>query len=123
MKKILAIDDSETNLLLIQSVFKEDEVFDVKLLNDSKKAMETIKEYDPDILLLDLMMPNIDGFQILNEIKAIPELHHVRVLVISAKDDRASVKTAMESGAVDYLIKPIDLKELETKVKQLFVNI
>lgn len=120
MKKILAIDDSEVNLLLIKSIFQEEADINVVLENNSELVISEIRKNPYDLILLDLMMPVVDGFDILKTIQDDPSLVKIPVIVLSARKDRQSIIKAFEYGAVDYVCKPLDLTMLkETVISRL----
>ncbi|MFW6227504.1 MAG: response regulator [Bacteroidota bacterium] len=118
-KKIVIVDDSEVNLLLINSIFEGEKSIQLFLESDSRNAVRLIRKERPDVVLLDLMMPKIDGFQILKEIKSDPDLTHVPVLVVTARQDQATYDEVMKYQVVDYIKKPIDLDDLESKIRNI----
>ncbi|MCG8701372.1 MAG: response regulator [Bacteroidales bacterium] len=115
--KVLVIDDSEVNLFLIKSIFEDQTDIKISIENNSRKAMKNIKEKQPDLILLDLMMPHVDGYQILEELNEDEKLKSIPVIVISAKSDRDSVAKAFEYNIVDYIKKPIVLPDIENKIR------
>lgn len=123
MYKLLVIDDSETNTMLIKSVF-EDESSDIEVVieNNSKNAMSVVKTIHPNLILLDLMMPGINGEDILKELKSEPFTKDIPVIVVSAKQDQSEIDTVIELGAMEYIMKPISINNLFTKVTDLIKN-
>lgn len=119
MKKVLIIDDSETNLFLIKSIFENDPGIEVCIEKDSTKALDLIHSLNPDLLILDLMMPRIDGFYLLDRIKSAPDLSNMPIFVLSALTNLSSIKRAMNFNIVDYIEKPINLKTIEKKIRQV----
>ena len=113
--KILVVDDVSEHLLLIRTIL-DDEGFDVKTTDKPKTVVERLLKDNYQLLLLDIMMPGMDGFQVLEEMKLHKELSSVKVIIISAKTDSWSIKNAMDRGAFDYITKPINIKELLNKV-------
>ena len=111
-KKILVIDDSETNILLIKSLFEDEELIHVDVLLNSRLALKRIEEVMPDLILLDIMMPDIDGFTILTILKRDEQLKHIPVIVVSAKDEQTDIDRAYALGAENYITKPIIIDEL-----------
>ena len=120
MNSVLIIDDSEVSLYLVKSVFEDDSDICIEIENNSKQAMSSIKKMKPDLILLDLMMPHIDGFEILVKLKADLELSKIPIIVISARQDKEATQMAFEYGAIDYITKPIDIKEIKTKIRKFF---
>ncbi|MFK5970585.1 MAG: response regulator [Candidatus Marithrix sp.] len=119
--KILVVDDISTHLLLIQTILI-DEGFEVKTTDKPKTVVELLLKDNYQVLMLDIMMPGMDGFQILEELKLHKELSSVNVIIISAKADSWSIKNAMDRGAFDYLTKPINIKDLINKVQSAMVE-
>jgi CheY-like chemotaxis protein len=110
-KKLLVIDDSETNLMLFDSMFENDERVTVFLLETGKDIENYCLEKMPDLILLDLMMPEVHGFEVLERLKAHPDLTHIPVIIISALEGPEDIKKGIELGALDYLVKPVDYEE------------
>jgi len=110
-KKILMVDDSETNLLLFESMFEDDERIEVLLKNNGKNIVEYCTDNKPDLILLDLMMPEISGFQVLESLQSEETLKHIPIVIISALQGQIDIKRAIEMGAYDYIIKPVDFEE------------
>jgi len=110
-KKLLVIDDSETNLILIESMFENDPRVEVLLRKNGKAIVEYCIKEMPDLILLDLMMPEINGFEVLSLFHLSKQLKDIPVIVISALEDQENIKNAIELGAIDYIIKPIDYAE------------
>jgi len=119
MKRILVIDDSEANLLLINSIFEDDPEIEVAVESNSTKAIKTVRKKNPDLILLDLMMPNIDGFQILGEMKKDSFLGKIPVMIVSARLDSAAKKEAKKYHVNDYIEKPLDLDLIEKKIHRI----
>ena len=116
MKRILVIDDSEANLLLINSIFEDDPEIEVTVESNSTRAIKTVRKENPDLILLDLMMPNIDGFQILDEMKKDSFLGKIPVMIVSARLDSDAKKQAKKFSVTDYIEKPLDLDLIEKKI-------
>lgn len=115
--KILIIDDMSTHLLLLQTILEE-EGYEVMALDNGKEAIEAI-ESDQDIrlILLDIMMPELDGYQILDKVKSENKNVNIPVIVVSAKTDSSSIKKALEKGAFDYVTKPLNVYDIKNKIK------
>jgi len=117
-KKILVIDDSETNLLLLRAVL-EDAGYDVELLDDSQKAVAYIDNYQPDLILLDLLMPGMDGFEFMHKIHQDTSKTGFPIVVVTAYDSQDNKQKAKDLGAVDVINKPIDISSFLDKVEQI----
>ena len=118
--KILIVDDVSTHLLLLQTIL-HDEGYETEITNDSSKVLDILTKDKFKVLLLDIMMPGMDGFQVLEKIKANEKLSFVNVIIISAKTDSWSIKSALDSGAFDYITKPIVIQDVKNKVKLAMV--
>lgn len=122
MKKILVIDDSEVNLYLIQSIFENEPEVEVAIENSSKRGLQQLEKMIPDILILDLMMPHLDGFGLLERMRSNEKTTNIPVLVISANYDKESIQRCRDLGAIDYIVKPISLQTVEEKINAIFRN-
>jgi DNA-binding response OmpR family regulator len=114
--KILIVDDISTHLLLLQTIL-HDEGYETEITSDSSKVIDLLLKDEYKVLLLDIMMPGMDGFQVLEKIKASEKLSSVNVIIISAKTDSWSIKNALDFGAFDYITKPIVIQDVKNKVK------
>ncbi len=113
--RILAVDDTRTNLRIIQEAL--DDAFDLCLASSGEEALALSESFSPDIVLLDIVMPGIDGYETCRRIRRHPELQHVKIIMVSSQagiDDRLR---AYEAGANDYLIKPFERRELLAKIQ------
>lgn len=110
-KKLLIIDDSETNLLLIESMFESNSRVQVLTKGSGKNIVPFCRKNLPDLILLDLMMPEISGFDVLDLLQRDSDLKQIPVIIISALDGQTDIKRAIELGATDYIVKPIDFDE------------
>jgi len=114
--KVLIVDDEPFN---VDVLLQELEELDYELITASngKEALEKIKSQLPDLILLDLMMPVLDGFAVLSEIKMDNELRDIPVIIVSAASDSKSIVKGIKQGADDYVTKPIDAEHLKSKLK------
>lgn len=113
---VLLVDDSATNNLLLQVVFEQND-FAVEVAFSGKDALKILKRKHIDIVLLDLMMPDMSGFEVLTAIKENPETKNIPVMIVSADSERADADKALELGAEYYFEKPLQLNEIVEKVK------
>jgi len=120
-KKILVVDDNSVHLFLIESIL-QDKGYEVVIADHPKKAIEFIKTNIYHLIILDLMMPDIDGLQFLDIKNAIDLNKETPVIVVSAKTDSWSIKNAMDKGAYDYITKPIDNDTVIRKIRELLRN-
>lgn len=114
--KILVVDDSSSNVLLLQS-FLEDEGFEVIPTFDGQEAIDEAKKSSPALILLDVMMPKINGFKVLETLKEDDKTKDIPIIFISADKDVANIKKAKELGVHAYVTKPIDFQEILDEVK------
>ncbi len=115
---ILVVDDHEQNLELLQA-YLEDVGCRVRTARDGVEAMAEIDIEPPDLLILDVMMPRMSGFQVCRQIKASPKTRDIPVVMVTALSDVGDVERAVECGADDFLTKPVHKLELVTRAKSL----
>jgi len=112
--KILIVDDEPINVLLLESLLKSK--YETDSAENGLEAYKKITESPPDIVLLDVLMPYMDGFETLEKIKKNKNLSNIIVIMVTAKVEKDDVKRAMQLGADNYIKKPIDATELYTKI-------
>lgn len=112
-QKILIVDD-DNNIAELISLYLTKECYDTKIVNDGEQALIAFEHYKPNMLLLDLMLPGIDGYQVCREIRAKSD---VPIIMLSAKGEVFDKVLGLELGADDYILKPFDSKELMARVK------
>ena len=112
-QKILIVDD-DNNIAELISLYLTKECYDTKIVNDGEQALFAFEHYKPNMLLLDLMLPGIDGYQVCREIRAKSD---VPIIMLSAKGEVFDKVLGLELGADDYILKPFDSKELVARVK------
>lgn len=109
-QKILIVDD-DNNIAELISLYLAKECFDTKIVNDGEEALLAYQTYNPNLILLDLMLPGLSGEEVLKQIKGIP------VIVLSAKLDMEHKAELLYDGAVDYVTKPFYTKELLARIR------
>lgn len=112
-QKILIVDDDE-NIAELISLYLVKECFETEIAYDGEEALEAFPEFQPDLILLDLMLPGIDGYEVCREIR---KTSKVPIIMLSAKGEVFDKVLGLELGADDYMIKPFDSKELVARVK------
>lgn len=112
-QKILIVDDDE-NIAELISLYLTKECFDTLMVHDGEKALIAFDTYQPDLILLDLMLPGIDGYQVCREIRA---RSNVPIIMLSAKGEVFDKVLGLELGADDYIMKPFDSKEMVARVR------
>lgn len=115
-EKILVIDDTQFNLSILKDIL-EKENFAVFTLNNSLGALDTVRIIKPDVILLDIVMPDMDGFEVCRRLKNEPILCDIPIIMESTKTEGGSVKKALELGAFDYIKKPIDEIEVIARIQ------
>src|SRR4051812_46984057 len=116
--RILVVDDIESNVRLLQAKLSA-EYYEVLTASDGPTALAIAGSERPDIVLLDVMMPGMDGFDVCRRLKEDPETRHVPVVLVTALDGRADRVAGLEAGADDFLTKPIDDVMLFSRVRSL----
>ncbi|MBN1791418.1 MAG: hybrid sensor histidine kinase/response regulator [Bacteroidales bacterium] len=115
-QSILIVDDVPKNIQLLGSILKE-ESYELEFATSGKEALEWLDSKQFDLVLLDIMMPEMDGFEVCRRIKENPATREVSVIFLTAKADFQSIIQGFETGAVDYITKPYNRKELLIRVK------
>lgn len=116
--RVLVVDDMPTNVKLLEAKLAA-EYFDVICAMSGEEALASIREKQPDIVLLDVMMPGMDGFEVCRLIKTDPRTMHIPVVMVTALDQPSDRVTGLEAGADDFLTKPVDDLALMARVKSL----
>jgi len=113
-KTILIIDDNEINIENLMLLLEDK--YDLLAATDGKEALELLEEEKTDLILLDIMMPELDGFEVCKKLKENKSTHDIPVIFITAKTDESSIQRAYEVGGVDYITKPFLAKEVLSRV-------
>jgi adenylate cyclase len=116
-RKVLVVDD-ETEFVEMVTMRLEANEYEVASAFDGPSGLEKAKEVSPDIVILDVMMPGMDGFQVLRELRKQEKTRYTPVIMLTAKGESKSIFKALDLGATDYLIKPFDSKELLAVLKK-----
>jgi EAL domain-containing protein (putative c-di-GMP-specific phosphodiesterase class I) len=116
---VLVVDDNESNIALLKALIQEEGLTRVHTESDSRKVRERLGECRPDLVLLDLHMPNVDGLQVLAQIKAFAAGDYLPVLVLTADTTTAARDQALSHGAQDFLTKPFDAVETTLRIANL----
>lgn len=117
MKKILLVDD-EKNILTTISLLLENEGYDVKPVIDGVKAMDAAHEFEPDLILLDVKIPKMNGFLVCEALKDDEKTEDIPIIFISAKAEEEDIKKGLDLGAEDYIVKPIDPDDLLKRISK-----
>ncbi len=112
-QRILIVDDDE-NIAELISLYLTKECFETKIVYDGESALDTLSSFKPNLILLDLMLPGMDGYQVCREIR---KNNNTPIIMLSAKGETFDKVLGLELGADDYMIKPFETKELVARVK------
>lgn len=112
-QKILIVDDDQ-NIAELISLYLTKECFETMIVNDGESALSALSSFSPNLILLDLMLPGIDGYQVCREVRA---KSSIPIIMLSAKGEVFDKVLGLELGADDYMEKPFDTKELVARVK------
>lgn len=116
--KVLIVDD-EPNIILSLDFLIRKAGYTLFIARNGTEALETVRTHLPDIVLLDIMMPDVDGLEVCRIIKSDPALQHIRIVFLSAKSKTEDIKQGLALGAEDYVTKPFSTKMLVEKIKTL----
>ena len=112
---VLAVDDIPINLVLVQKMLAKFN-FKMRTAANGQQALDAVAEQKPDLILLDLMMPGIDGFEVIRRLKENPDTADIRIVILSALNTNDDVVKGFSVGADDFIMKPIIMEKLLTTV-------
>ncbi|TAF09467.1 MAG: response regulator [Flavobacteriia bacterium] len=118
MKKILIVDDEPNIVMTLEYTFKKSN-YEVFIARDGQEALDILKTNFPDVIILDIMMPMVDGFATLEQIRKDANLQHTKVLFLSAKNKESDIEKGLALGADAYMTKPFSIKKVVEKVEEL----
>lgn len=116
--RILVVDDSRDNLEILSTRLRF-RGYSVDTATTGEEALERVAESPPDLILLDIMMPGLDGYEVARRIRSDPELPFIPIILITARDSTQDKVAGLDAGANDYLTKPINFPELEARVRSM----
>ncbi len=117
--KILVVDDDRISVTLLQQLLQRHGYTRVMGVTDSRSAVETCATFDPDLLLLDLIMPEVDGFAVLDALRSDPSEDFLPIVVLTGDVSEESKARALEAGATDFLVKPVSQTEALLRIRNL----
>lgn len=117
MSRILIVDD-EPNIVMSLDYLLRRKNYEVFIARNGKEAIDAIAEHTPDLILLDIMMPDVDGYEICQMVKTDPRTHHIKIIFLSAKSKKSDIEKGYELGADLYVVKPFSNKDLTDKIAQ-----
>ena len=120
-RSILLVDDSETHLLLLESLLNN-KGWDIHRAKSASAGMEKVRTIKPDLILLDLQMPQIDGYEMLDWLQAKEQYRGIPVIVISGVNENNTYDICIKKGAIDYMPKPVDSITLLKKIKKILTS-
>ena len=118
MKKILIVDDEPNIVMTLEYTFKKSN-YEVFIARDGQEALDILKTNFPDVIILDIMMPMVDGFATLEQIRKDDNLQHTKVMFLSAKNKESDIEKGLALGADAYMTKPFSIKKVVEKVEDL----
>lgn len=121
MKKILIVDDEPNIVMSLEYTFKKNN-FEVFIARDGQEALDILEDAQPNIIILDIMMPNVDGYKTLQEIKKHERLKDTKVIFLTAKNKEKDIEKGLSLGANLYVTKPFSVKKLVEQVNELLNN-
>ena len=116
--KVLIAEDNQPGAELLEAYLAETP-HDTRIAHNGEEAVKLVAEWKPDVILLDVMMPKLSGFEVCKQIRANPATRHIGVLMVTALDQPADIDRAVDLGADDFLTKPINKTELVMRVNAL----
>ena len=115
-KNILIVDDTESNIdILVESL---SDAYEVSVAMDGESALEIVVEEPPDLILLDIMMPDMDGYEVCEKLKSDNNTKDIPIIFLSGATDEGSKEKGLALGAIDYITKPIDKNIVLSKLKE-----
>lgn len=117
---ILIVDDKESNIQILEGLLEDSGFANIRSTSDPRQVMNIFRTFQPDLILLDLMMPHLNGFEVMDLLKAeIPPDTYLPILVLTADITPAAKRKALADGAKDFLSKPFDLYEVRLRISNL----
>lgn len=120
MKKILIVDDEPNIIMSLEYTFRKNN-FEVFIARDGQEALDILETNFPDVIILDIMMPMVDGFATLEQIRKDTNLQHTKVMFLSAKNKESDIEKGIALGADAYMTKPFSIKKVVEKVEELLL--
>lgn len=117
--KLLLVDDEEKNIKILLEILEYEEDYRIKTALSGKECLALLPEFKPDVVLLDIIMPDVDGYAICRQIRQDPDLHAIKVLMLSGRAMKDEIEKGMAAGADMYLSKPFSMSELLDALKVL----
>ena len=116
--RILIADDNEQNRELLEA-YLSDGVYEIGMARDGAETLDKVKSFQPDLVLLDIMMPKLSGYEVCQRLKGDPNTHDIPILMVTALNEMGDIEKAVAAGCDDFLTKPVNRLELTTRVRSL----
>ena len=116
--RVLVADDNQQNRELLEAILSEED-YVVLMSTDGQHTMEVVEQQQPDLILLDIMMPRMSGYEVCQAIKSNEETRAIPVLIVTALNEMGDIEKAVDAGCDDFLTKPVNALELKTRVRSL----
>ncbi len=117
-KKILIVDDEPNIVMSLEYAFKKKD-FEVFIARDGTEALDIAQKETPNVILLDIMMPQLDGYETLKRLRTYKELERTKVIFLSAKNKQTDIDKGLQMGADGYMTKPFSIKKIITDVEHM----
>jgi CheY-like chemotaxis protein len=118
--RILIVDDNQQNCELLEAYLAEIDCV-VEMAEDGRKALEKVDSFQPDLILLDVMMPKMSGFEVCRQLKDSPTTRKIMILMVTALNELGDIERAVEAGTNDFLSKPVNKIELCKRVENMLL--
>jgi CheY-like chemotaxis protein len=116
--KILIADDNQQNCELLDAYLSEED-YDISMAFDGQQTLEKVCEREPDLILLDIMMPRLSGYEVCQQLKGDEKTKNIAILIVTALNEKGDIEKAVEAGCDDFLSKPVNSLELKIRVRSL----
>jgi two-component system, OmpR family, alkaline phosphatase synthesis response regulator PhoP len=116
--RILIADDNQQNCELLEAYLSEED-YEIAMARDGRETLEKVRSWHPDLILLDIMMPKLSGYEVCQELKDDKATRDVPILMVTALNEQGDIEKAVEAGCDDFLSKPVNQLELKTRVRSL----
>ncbi|MCV6630641.1 MAG: response regulator [Flavobacteriaceae bacterium] len=121
MKKVLIVDDEPNIVMTLEYAFKKKD-FKVFIARDGEETLQILQKDIPDIVLLDVMMPKVDGYETISHIRSEETLKHMKVVFISAKNKLSDIQKGLDLGADKYITKPFSIRKVVSEIETLLIK-
>ena len=117
-KKVLIVDD-ETNIVISLEFLMEQAGYELRIAHNGQEALEQVATFEPDLILLDVMMPHINGFDVCRRVRENPDWQNIKIIMLTAKGREVEMTKGLALGADAYITKPFSTKELLAQVRHI----